>query len=354
MAVGCSAKSVQRLLAHVGGLKPRANLAAAWRLSLSAREEISRGLLAGESFRAIARRLERAPSTVSREVVAGGARAHYRAWRSEARARRRARRPKPPKLLACPRLRAEVERGLERRWPPQQIAARICRDFPDDVEMRVSHETIYPSLFVQRWGALRRELIRCLRTGHAQRRPQHRASGFGRLKHMVMTSERPAEIEDRAVSGHWEGDLIMGKPQNSAIATLVERQTRFVLLDNLQRWRLAEDVKEALIPVVQDLPVHLRRSLSWDQGREMAEHQPFTIATGVQVYFCDPHRPWQRATNEDANGLLRQYFPRGTDLSTYTQGDLNVVAAELNRRPRHTLDWQTPSEAFAHLVAVTT
>jgi len=218
--------------------------------------------------------------------------------------------------------------------------------------MRGSHETIDQSLFVQGRGSLRREPTRCLRSGRPQRRPQGRPSSLGQLKDRVMISEWPAEIEDRAVPGHWEGDLLRGKRQHSAIATVVERQTRFVLLINLQRGRLAADVKEALITIVQDPPAHLRRTLTWDQGREMEEHQPFTVATGVQVYFCDPHSPWQRATNENTNGLLRQYFPRGIDLSTYTEADPNVVAAELNGRPRHTLDRQTPAEGFAHLVAV--
>jgi IS30 family transposase len=341
ISVGCSAKSVQRLLWKTGGVKPRTTPRSELRLSLPEREEISRGLMAGDSCRMIARRLGRAPSTVSRDVAASGACAQYRAWRADAKAQRRAQRPKTPKLLACPRLRLEVERGLTRRWSPQQIAARLCRDFPDDLEMRVSHETIYQSLFVQGRGALRAALTRCLRSGRAQRRPHGRPSGFGRLKDMVMISERPAEIEDRAVPGHWEGDLIMGKLQHSAIATLVERQTRFVMLVNLQSGRLAEDVKDALIVAVHELPVQLRRSLTWDQGREMAEHGPFTVATGVQVYFCDPHSPWQRATSENSNGLLRQYFPKGTDLSGYSQAQLDVVAAELNGRPRQTLGWQT-------------
>ena len=353
ISVGCSAKSVQRLLWKTGGVKPRTTPRSTLRLSLPEREEISRGLMADDSCRMIARRLGRAPSTVSRDVAASGACAQYRAWRADATALRRAHRPKTPKLLVCSRLRVEVERGLTRRWSPQQIAARLRHDFPDDLEMRVSHETIYQSLFVQGRGALRAALTRCLRSGRAQRRPHGRPSLFGRMKDMVMISERPAEIEDRAVPGHWEGDLIMGKLQHSAIATLVERQTRFVMLVNLQSGRLAEDVKDALITAVHELPVQLRRSLTWDQGREMAEHGPFTVATGVQVYFCDPHSPWQRATSENSNGLLRQYFPKGTDLAAFTQAQLDVVAAELNGRPRQTLGWKTPSEAFAHVVAMT-
>lgn len=352
-AVGCSAKSVQRLLEKTGGLKPRTTPQSALRLSLPEREEISRGLLGGDSCRAIATRLGRSPSTISRDVAAGGARVQYRAWRADRTAHRRAHRPKTPKLVAFPRLRVEVVRGLKRRWSPQQIAARLVSDFPDDSEMRVSHETIYQSLFVQGRGALRQELTRCLRSGRAQRRPHGRALGSGQIKDMVLISDRPAEVEDRAVPGHWEGDLILGKQSRSAIGTLVERQTRFVMLVNLQSGRLAEDVKDALVKAIGVLPAHLRRSLTWDQGKEMGEHRPFTVATGVQVYFCDPRSPWQRATNENINGLLRQYFPKGTDLSGYTQTQLDDVADELNGRPRQTLGWRTPSETFARVVAMT-
>jgi transposase, IS30 family len=352
-AVGCSAKSVQRLLVKTGGVKPRARSQSALRLSLPEREEISRGLLAGDSCRVIASRLGRAPSTVSRDVAAAGHRERYRAWRAEETAHRRAHRPKIAKLIAVPQLRRAVERGLRRRWSPQQIAARLVLDYPDDLEMRVSHETIYQSLFVQGRGALRQELTRCLRTGRAQRRPLSRATGSGQLQHMVLISDRPAEVEDRAVPGHWEGDLILGKRAQSAIGTLVERQTRFVMLINLRGGRLAEHVKDALAVTIRALPDHLRRSLTWDRGKEMAEHVRFTLDTGVQVYFCDPRSPWQRATNENSNGLLRQYFPKGTDLSGYNQARLDEIAAELNGRPRHTLGWRTPAEAFAHAVAMT-
>ena len=352
-AVGCSAKSVQRLLVKTGGVKPRSTPQSALRLSLPEREEISRGLLAGDSCRVIARRLGRAPSTVSRDVAAAGHRERYRAWRAEETAQRRAHRPKLAKLIAVPRLRRAVERGLRLRWSPQQITARLVLDYPDDLEMRVSHETIYQSLFVQGRGALRQELTRCLRTGRAQRRPLSRATGSGQLQHMVLISDRPADVEDRAVPGHWEGDLILGKRAQSAIGTLVERQTRFVMLVNLRAGRLAEDVKDALAVTIRALPDHLRRSLTWDQGKEMAEHVRFTLDTGVQVYFCDPRSPWQRATNENSNGLLRQYFPKGTDLSGYNQARLDEIAAELNGRPRHTLGWRTPAEAFARAVAMT-
>ena len=352
-AVGCSAKSVQRLLVKTGGVKPRSTPQSALRLSLPEREEISRGLLAGDSCRVIARRLGRSPSTVSRDVAAAGHRERYRAWRAEETAHRRAHRPKIAKLIAVPRLRRAVERGLRRRWSPQQITARLVLDYPDDLEMRVSHETIYQSLFVQGRGALRQELTRCLRTGRAQRRPLGRATGAGQLQHMVLISERPADVEDRAVPGHWEGDLILGKRAQSAIGTLVERQTRFVMLVNLSAGRLAEHVKDALADTIRALPDHLRRSLTWDRGKEMGEHVRFTLDTGVQVYFCDPRSPWQRATNENSNGLLRQYFPKGTDLSGYNQARLDEIAAELNGRPRQTLGWRTPSEAFARAVAMT-
>src|SRR5216684_912687 len=244
-ALGCSAKSVQRLLVKTGGVKPRSTSQSALRLSLPEREEISRGLLAGDSCCVIARRLGRAPSTVSRDVAAAGHRLRYRAWRADETAHRRAHRPKIAKLIAVPRLRRAVEQGLRRRWSPQQIAARLVLDYPDDLEMRVSHETIYQSLFVQRRGALRQALTRCLRTGRAQRRPLGRASGSGQLQHMVLISERPAEVEDPAVPGHWEADLILEKRAQSAIGTLVERQTRFVMLVNLSAGRLAEHVKDA-------------------------------------------------------------------------------------------------------------
>jgi IS30 family transposase len=319
---------------------------------LAEREEISRGLLAGESCRVIATRLGRAPSTITREVATNGTHHHYRAWRADDRAASRRARPKPSKLVACARLRREVERGLQRRWSPQQIAARLVVDFPEDPAMRVSHETIYQSLFVQGRGALRHDLTRYLRSGRTQRRPHGRVPGTGRLKDMILISARPSEVKDRAVPGHWEGDLVVGKHGRSAIASLVERQTRLVLLVRLQRGRLAADVKNALVPVIRDLPAHLRRSLTWDQGKEMGAHVPFTIATGVQVYFCDPRSPWQRATNENSNGLLRQYFPKGAELSSYTQGQLNAVAAELNGRPRRILDWRTPAESFARVVAM--
>jgi transposase, IS30 family len=353
-AVGCSTKSIQRFMARTGGIIPRARERSPVRLSLADREELSRGLLAGESFREIATRLGRAISTISREVAWTG-RDAYRAWRAEQMAAKRSRRPKPAKLAINPRLCREVERRLRERWSPQQIAARLIQDYPDDLEMRVSHETIYRSLFVQARGALRKELAAFLRTGRTQRcshkRTEH--SGTGRLKGMVMISERPPEASDRAVPGHWEGDLIVGKGGRSAIGTLVERSSRYIVLLHLPHGRTADHVRVALTKQLTKLPVELRRTLTWDQGKEMAEHARFTIDTNIGVFFCDPHSPWQRGSNENSNGLLRQYFPKNTDLSTYTRADLNVVAREINTRPRQTLGWMKPSEVFCRSVAST-
>jgi IS30 family transposase len=317
------------------------------RLSLAEREEISRGLAAGEPVRAIARTLGRAPSTVCREVAANGGPGRYRACAADRRAVRRMRRPKPAKLAACPRLREVVEGKLGLRWSPQQIAAWLALAYPDDPEMRVSHETIYLSLFVQARGALRKELFRCLRTGRARRRPRGLTvmNGQGKIRGMVNIAERPAEATDRAVPGHWEGDIIFGT-RRTTIATLVERHSRFVMLVALPRGHRAEAVTDALSQAITTLPAQLRRSLTWDQGKEMAEHARFSVATGVPVYFCDPHSPWQRGSNENTNGLLRQYFPRSTDLKAVTQSDLDQVAAELNDRPRQTLKWKSPCQAL--------
>ena len=251
------------------------------------------------------------------------------------------------------RLRRIVERRLAECWSPQQIAHRLVADHPDDPELRVSHETIYQSLFVQARGALRKELTRFLRTGRTQRRPHHRTAGSGELVGMVLLSERPAEVEDRAVPGHWEGDLIIGKAGLSAIATLVERQTRYVMLLALPDGRTADHVRVALAQRILTLPAQLRRTLTWDRGKEMAEHVRFTVDTGVEVYFCDPRSPWQRATSENTNGLVRQYFPKGTDLAVHDQARLDAVARELNGRPRQTLGWMKPSEALAAAVAIT-
>jgi len=350
VAVGCSRKAVNRLLHETGGvslrLKPRSQL----RLSAAEREEISRSLLIGTSARRIARRLGRSPSTISREVATNGGRRHYRAWQAEIGAARRARRPKQAKLTRCTRLRSEVERLLIERWSPQQIAARLKRDYPADQEMRVSIETIYQSLFVQSRGALRRELTTCLRSGRTRRRGQRRTERRGKLSDMLLISERPAEAADRAVPGHWEGDLLIGRAGHSAISTLVERRTRFVMLVQLPNGRTAAAVRDALTARIESLPEQLRRSLTWDQGKEMAEHARFTIDTGVAVYFCDPHSPWQRGSNENTNGLLRQYFPKNMDLSAVTQTELDAVAAQLNGRPRQTLNWMKPCEALAEVL----
>jgi len=317
------------------------------RLSLDEREEISRGLAADESLRCIARRLGRAASTVSREVAANGGRVRYRATQAHQASRHRAQRPKPAKLAMNHRLRVVVEEKLERWWSPLQISRWLLEAYPDDEEMRVSHETIYQSLFIQGKGALRKELWRCLRTGRATRRPQGRpASTKGQIRDMVMISERPAEVEDRAVPGHWEGDLLMGKRQ-TAIGTLVERWSRYVMLFALPDGNSAEAVRMALSATVQRLPEHLWESLTWDQGKEMAQHAQFSVDTGVEVFFCDPNSPWQRGTNENTNGLLRQYFPKGTDMSQLTQEDLDQAAYSLNTRPRQTLNWMTPSDKLA-------
>ena len=317
------------------------------RLSLPEREEISRGVARGESLRAIARHIGRAPSTVSREIARNGGRRRYRACRADGAAWDHARRPKQAKLARCPQLRAVVEAKLSLRWSPQQIAGWLPRAFPDDAEMRVSHETIYLSLFVQARGALRKELTRYLRRGHTTRRPLGHSisNGQGQLRGVLHISQRPAEAEDRAVPGHWEGDLVYGK-RMTAFATLVERHSRFVMLVGLPHGHRADVVADAIGQRITALPEQLRRSLTWDQGKEMADHARFSVDTGVAVYFCDPRSPWQRGSNENTNGLLRQYFPKRSDLALHSQADLDTVAAELNGRPRQTLGWMTPSEAL--------
>jgi transposase, IS30 family len=317
------------------------------RLAHTEREEISRGLAGGESFGAIARRLARSPSTVSREVAANGGRRRYRACGADKAAVRRARRPKRSKLASCDRLRTAVEAKLELRWSPQQISGWLVETFPDDPEMRVSHETIYVSLFVQARGALRKELTRYLRSGHTTRRPRGHTvmNGQGQLRGTLNIRERPADAEDRAVPGHWEGDLLMGKRMH-AMATLVERKTRFVMLIALPDGHAADVVADALAAKIVELPTQLRRSLTWDQGKEMAAHARFSVQTGLPVYFCDPRSPWQRGSNENTNGLLRQYFPKRTEIAHYSQAELDAVAAELNGRPRQTLGWKTPSQAL--------
>jgi IS30 family transposase len=354
-ALGRSLSTVHTVVRQEGGPPPRRVLRSPLRLALAEREEVSRGLRAGESLRHMGRRLGRAASTISREVAHNGGRLTYRAWQAERTAVQRARRPKPAKLATSRRLRATVEAWLAERWSPAQIAARLRHDHPHTPEMWVSAETIYSSLFVQGRGALRAELGRCLRSGRAQRRPRGRgwAAGRGQIRDMVLISERPAEVDDRAVPGHWEGDLLMGRGNRSAIGTLVERRTRYLLLVALPEGRTAAAVRDALARQIVTLPAQLRRSLTWDRGKEMAEHVRFSVDTGVAVYFCDPHSPWQRGSNENTNGLLRQYFPKGTDLAVHDQAHLDAVARELNGRPRQTLGWLKPSEAFAEVVAST-
>jgi IS30 family transposase len=352
--MGRSAWSVRHLLANPARRPENASVRSPLRLSLSEREEISRGLVEGRSFVSIAAGIHRAPSTVSREVCANGGRRQYRAHRADAAAVGRCKRPKQAKLAQCRRLRREVEARLAKLWSPQQISASLVIDYPDDPEMRVSHETIYMSLFVQSRGALRHELHASLRSGRAMRRPKGRRlpNGQGKNRDMVMISERPAEVADRAVPGHWEGDLILGK-QPAGVGTLVERTSRFVMLFALPNGRTAEKVNAGLAATIGRLPAELARSLTWDQGTELAAHAQFTIDTGVQVYFCDPHSPWQRGSNENTNGLLRQYMPRRKDLSVYSQRDLDRIARSLNGRPRQTLGWMTPSQKFAELRAQT-
>ena len=321
-------------------------------LGIRERERILLGIGRGESLSAIARTLGRAPSTVTREVARNGGREHYSGWRAHERARQRSRRPKPCKLRRGKLLR-EVAQRLERLWSPQEISRRLPLDYPDDPEMRVSHETIYQSLFVQGRGELRRELARCLRSGRTVRRPRGKAERRGRLPGMVMISERPAEVHDRAVPGHWEGDVILGENGRSAVGTLVERTSRLLLLLHLNGDRSAEAVDTAMRKAIRTLPKELWRSITWDQGAEMARHRDFTVATGIPIYFCDPHSPWQRGSNENTNGLLRQYLPKGMDLSTITARELQQIQRSLNGRPRKTLGYLTPSEKFAGLVAPT-
>jgi IS30 family transposase len=333
---------------ETGGVQPRAQCRSSRWLTLADREEISRGLAEGLSLRVIAAVIGRPVSTVSREVARNGGRQRYRAYAAEWAMWDRARRPKVCKLVATPRLRAIVEEKLADDWSPKQISRWLRRVHADEPELQVSHETIYLSLFVQARGALRKELTAHLRSKRTIRRGKtvtDRRTGAGQIVGAVHISERPAEVEDRAVPGHWDGDMLLGS-KFTQIATLVERQSRFVMLIALSS-RSTDDVVPAVARHVLTLPEQLRKTLTWDRGNEMAKHVQFTIDTGVQVYFCDPRSPWQRGTNENTNGLLRQYFPKRTSLAGFTQADLDEIAAKLNRRPRQTLDWLSPSEKLA-------
>jgi IS30 family transposase len=358
-AAGVSHTKGKRWFAQAGGMAPVSLDEPRGRyLSMAEREEIA--VLRGRvSLREIARRLGRAPSTVSRELALGaptGRPDRYRASSAQAQADERARRPKPARLAEHDRLRAYVQEHLSGpgRWSPQQISRRLVADFPDDEGMRISHEAIYQALYVQGRGQLRRELTACLRTGRTHRQPRRRADARARrpaIPAELLISERPAEVADRAVPGHWEGDLIIGRNSRSAIGTLVERSTRFALLLHLPDDHGALAVRDAITAAIATLPAQLRRSLTWDQGVELAQHARLRIDTGLEIYFCDPHSPWQRGTNENTNGLLRQYFPKSTDLSVHTAEDLAEVAAGLNGRPRKTLDWRTPAEALNDLLS---
>ena len=322
-------------------------------LQLSDRIEIRVGVARGDTFSAIATRLGRSVSTISREVGGRAGRAGYNPEKAHRRARQTAKRPKPCKLEAHDELHDMVEVGLEQLWSPEQIAGKLRVWYPNRPEMWVSHETIYKSLFVQGNGALRKELTECLRTGRAQRRPRHEtAFAGGAIAEPIPISERPAEVEDRAIPGHWEGDLIYGAGTRHAVGTLVERSTRYVMLLHLPDGHSAEHVRVAMAAKIQELAT-LFKTLTWDRGSEMAKHRQFTVDTGVQVFFCDPHKPWQRGTNENTNGLLRQYFPKGSDFSILTLEDLDAAAASLNERPRKTLGWDSPNEALAKVLALT-
>jgi IS30 family transposase len=351
---GVSMGTVSRFIKPLGGvIRPAMWASPAGRLSLEDRVNIKLWLEQGLAFAEIGRRLGRATSTISREVGGVSGRGSYAPVAAHRRAQERARRPKATKLQACPRLCERVIADLQRLWSPEQIEGRLDREFPDDPEMHVSHETIYKSLYVQGRGELRRELTRCLRTGRSKRQPRNRLERRGRIVDMVPISQRPPEIADRSVPGHWEGDLIVGAGSRSAVGTMVERTSRLVLLLHLPDDHTAASVRRAATNTILELPAALRRSLTWDQGREMAQHATFTVDTDVQVYFCDPHSPWQRPTNENTNGLLRQYLRKGTNLSVHSADDLRAIADSLNSRPRKVLNYMTPSEAFAELVAST-
>lgn len=348
-------KTSSSIFAHIrpsGGIKPVARLRSSRALTLAEREEISRGLVAGRSLRAIAGALRRAPSTISREIERNGGAARYRAADAESQAWKRALRPKPCKLAVYPRLRQAVATKLEMDWSPQQIAGWLKRTYPGAEAMHVSHETIYRSLYVQARGVLKKELLDHLRTQRPIRRSRHASAKKdtrGRIPGAVSISERPASADDRAVPGHWEGDLLCGS-KNSFVVTLVERHSRYLLLAKVGN-RDTNSVVTALIRQARKLPDELYKSLTWDRGKELSDHKRFTMATDVAVYFCDPQSPWQRGSNENTNRLLRQYLPKGLDLAPYSQAELNKIARQLNERPRKTLDYETPAERFNACVA---
>ena len=346
--------SVYYLLLRYGGIRPRVRCRSPQALTLAEREEISRGLAGGRSMRSIAVVLGRSPSTLSREICRNGGGDAYRATDADERAWGRARRPKSCRLLRYPQLRQLVEQKLREDWAPQQIAGWLKRTYPGNESLQVSHETIYRSLFIQARGALKKELTQYLRSKRTIRRsPQasRKGRGGGQIRDLISISERPAAVEDRAVPGHWEGDLLAGS-KNSYIATLVERYSRYVMLVKVSGKDTAT-VVSALIAHARQLPGELYRSLTWDRGLEMADHKRFTLATDIAVYFCDPQSPWQRGSNENTNGLLRQYFPKGTDLSLHSQEHLDRIARRLNGRPRKTLEFETPAERFNACVALT-
>jgi len=344
--------SIQRILAETGGIRPKQRSRSGLALTLAEREEISRAVVAGHSIRSIATSLGRVPSTVSREIKRNGGQECYRASLADQAAWDRGRRPKTCKLAKNRTLAHLVADRLQMQWSPEQIAGWLRRNYPGDESYQVSHETIYRSLFIQARGALKKELLGHLRRTRAMRRSRHhtqKTDDHGRILDTVSISERPAIVEDRAVPGHWEGDLLFGS-KNSQIATLVERHTRYAMLVKVDR-KDTETVINALIKNARKLPHELYQSLTWDRGKEMADHKRFTLATDIKVYFCDPQNPWQRGSNENTNGLLRQYFPKGTDLSVYSQAELNAAARRLNERPRKTLDYETPAERFSQSVA---
>mgnify|MGYP001819996787 FL=1 len=344
--------SVFSVISPSGGIRPPERRRSRQALSLAEREEISRALHLNRSLRSIAYQLGRAPSTISREVRRNGGRVVYRAAASDQAAWDRALRPKPCKLACYPTLSRAVSAKLQRKWSPEQIAGWLKRSFPGEAHKQVSHETIYRSLYIQARGVLKKELLDHLRARRTIRRSRHaslKRNGLGQVKDAVSISERPASVEDRAIPGHWEGDLIGGS-KNSYVATLVERQSRYVMLIKVAN-KDTKSVISGLIKQSKRLPKELYKSLTWDRGKELADHPRLTMATDVEVYFCDPHSPWQRGSNENTNRLLRQYLPRGTDLSVHSQAKLSAIARQLNERPRKTLQYQTPAEKFAECVA---